>query len=174
MTDPDDLPPFTLPTGDRHPADIAERLMREPEHEHLADNEISIGYLMRTTEKLTGGKAVLGSVHDVKHMAQGAFKDLFAQLLEGMLGHLPQFVMVLDLAWWEAASDIDAEALVWHELCHVRQAVDKYGAPKFDLEGRPVYKIHEHDVAAFDSEVARYGCWTPDLKRFVAVAQRST
>lgn len=172
MTDADDLPPFALPTGPRQPADIVARLIRVDEHRHLADNEISIGYLMRTSEKEKGGKLELGSVHDVKHMAQGAFKELFAQLLEAMLGELPQFVMVLDAGWWAAASDRDAEALIWHELCHVKQATDRYGAPRFDMDGRPVYKLREHDVSAFNSEVARYGTWSPDLIAFVAAAQR--
>lgn len=172
MTDPDDLPPFTLPPGHRHPASIAASLMRTAEHRHLAENEISIGYLMRSVGKEKGGKLELGSVHDVKHMAQGAFKELFAQLLEGMLGELPQFVMVLDAGFWATASDRDAEALVWHELCHVKQATDRYGAPRFDMDGRPVYKLREHDVAAFNSEVARYGTWSPDLRDFVAAAQR--
>lgn len=78
--DLDDLQVFALPEGPRHPADIAARLMLDPEHAHLKDNEISIGYLMRLHSKEKGGKTELGSMHDAKYMAQGGFKELFAQL----------------------------------------------------------------------------------------------
>lgn len=172
MTDTDDdIQAFALPTGPNHPADIAARLMRDPEHEHLADNEISIGYLMRLTPKEKGGKTELGSMHDAKYMAQGGFKELFAQLLAGMLGYSPQFVMVIDNDWWQQASEREKEALVWHELCHCKQKLDKYGSPKFGLDGTPSYGIAEHDVTAFRSEVARFGLWSDDLRAFAAVAR---
>lgn len=177
MNDTDDdlaeLQAFALPAGPHHPADIAARLMLDPEHQHLSDNEISIGYLMRIGEKQKGGKRELGSVNDTKTMFQGAFKDLGSQLLAGMLGRFPQFLMVLDLEWWNEATARDRDALVWHELCHLKHAVDRYGAPRFDLDGFPVYKIHEHDVTAFKSEVERFGAWSPDLREFLAVASRS-
>lgn len=171
--DLDDLQAFALPTGPRHPADIAARLMRDPEHQHLAENDISIGYLMRLAPKEKGGKVELGSMHDAKYLAQGGFKELFSQLLVQWMGYAPQFVMVLDADWWAQASDTEAEALVWHELSHIRQKVDKYGAPKFSQDGTPSYGVQEHDVAAFKSEVARYGAWSPDLREFLAVADRS-
>ena len=172
-TDDDDLQAFALPTGPRHPADIAARLMLDPEHAHLADNDISIGYLMRLHAKEKGGKVELGSMHDAKYMAQGGFKELFTQLLAGMLGFSPQFVMVLDKQFWQQASDLEQEALVWHELSHVKHKQDKYGSPKFGLDGAPSYGIQDHDVSAFKSEVARYGVWSPDLREFLAVANRS-
>jgi hypothetical protein len=167
-----DLQAFALPTGPHHPADIAARLMLDPEHAHLTDNDIGIGYLMRLGEKLKGGKRELGSVCDSKYMAQGGFKDLFVQLLAGMLGHYPPFIMVLDKEFWDQASDTERDALVWHELCHIRQKVDQYGAPKFDMHGNPSYGIQEHDVTAFKSEVARFGAWSPDLREFLAVANK--
>lgn len=166
--DLDDLQAFALPTGPRHPADIAARLMTYPEHKHLADNDITFGYLMRMHEKVKGGKRELASVNDTKVMFQGGYKDLCLQMLAGMLGHLPMFLIVIDTENWASCSDLEAEALMFHELAHVQHALDKFGAPRFDLEGRPVYKIHDHDVTAFHSEVARYGAWSEDLRRFAS------
>lgn len=163
---------FALPAGPRHPEAIAAQLMKTDTHKHIAENEIQVGYLMRLDAKIKGGKQELGSVHETKSMFQGGFKDLGLQLLGNMLGHVPQFLMVLDHEWWQQASDRDAEALVWHELCHIQHALDKFGAPRFDLDGLPVYKVHEHDVAAFRSEVERYGAWTPDLKDFLISAKK--
>lgn len=169
--DTDDLQAFALPDPGAHPADIAARLMRDPHHVHLLDNEVSFGWLMRCDAKDKGGKRELGSVHAVKTMFQGGFKDLGLQLLAGMLGELPQFLVVLDLAWWRQATPLQREALVWHELCHVRQAVDKFGAPKFDRDGLPVFGLVEHDITAFESEVQRFGAWTADIAGFLEAAR---
>lgn len=178
MTDDDDLADlqaYSLPGPDASPEAFAARVMRYPEHQHLADNEITFGWLMRHEPKVKGGRTELGSVHETASMAQGGFRDLFEQLLAGMLGHLPQFVVVINLPWWEQASEMEREALVFHELAHVRQKVDKYGAPRFNVQtGLPVYGIHGHDVEEFTSVVARYGLWKSDLREFVAVAQRSS
>ena len=169
MTD-EDLPPFSLPPDDV--AEVASVVLGMPEHEHLVDNDVRIGWLMRNEAKHKGNKVELGSVHDVGTMFQGGFKMLGLQLLAGMLGELPAFLVVLDAGFWGEASDTDKQALVFHELCHVQQALDRYGAPKFDRDGLPVFKVVEHDVTAFNAEVARFGAWSPDLRAFVAIAQR--
>lgn len=171
--DLDDLQAFALPAGPRHPADIAVRLMTYPEHRHLADNDITFGYLMRLSEKVKGGKRELASVNETKTMFQGGYKDLCIQLLAGMLGHLPDFLIVIDAEFWAACSDVEADALLFHELAHVQQKLDKFGAPRFDLNGMPVYGLVAHDVTAFKSEVARYGLWSPDLRDFMAVAREA-
>lgn len=163
--------PFRLPGETNHPATIAARIMQNPVHVHLHDADVQFGWLMRADPKDKGGKRELGSVHAVKTMAQGAFKDLFLQLLERMLGTMPEFLVVLDAEFWEQATDTQREALIWHELAHVRQALDKYGAPRFDRDGLPVFSIFDHDITAFNSEVARYGAWTSDIAGFINAAR---
>lgn len=168
MTDTDDFEPaFELPTGrGGHPADIAARLLQLPEHFPLHEHEVRFGWLMRTTPKEKGGRTELGSVHDVKTMFQGGFKDLGLQLVETMLGYLPQYLVIIDAQWWQHASDHEKSALIYHELSHVKQAVDKFGALKYDRDGYPVWRIVGHDVEAFNAEVRRYGTWAPDLQQF--------
>lgn len=165
--------PYSLPDPDHDPAVIAARLMRHPVHQHLADNEVRIGYLMRCKPKDKGNKRELGSVHAVKTMFQGGFKDLGLMLLEQLLGDLPEFLIVLDLKFWNQATDEQRDALTWHELAHIQQRVDEYGAPRFDRDGLPVFGIVEHDVSAFRSEVERFGLWSDDLRAFVAVAREA-
>lgn len=169
MTNDDDLAAYSLP-GDPNPETIAARLMLLPEHAPLAEHEVRFGYLMRNTPKEKGGKVELGSVHAVKTMAQGGFKDLFAMMLEDLLGFLPDYVMVINAAWWSQVGDQEREALVYHELCHVKQAVDAYGALRFDRDGYPVWALVEHDIAAFNAEVKRYGAWTGDIASFLGAA----
>jgi len=173
MDDTDTFEPFRLPDEDSHPATIAARLMRHPVHQHLGDNDVSFGWLMRMDEKRKGGKVELGSVHAVKTMAQGGFKDLFLQLLERMLGHLPEFIVVINHAWWEQATDEQRRALVWHELAHVKQALDKWDAPRFDRDGLPVWAIVSHDLEAFRSELVEFGAWREDIADFLNAARTS-
>lgn len=173
MTDDDDDlgPAYSLPPDDAHPGDIAERVMLMPEHRHLTENEISFGWLMRNEPKVKGNRVELGSVHETQHMGQGAFKDLFEQLLLGMMGHLPKFVVVINAPWWEQAGPMEREALVFHELMHVQQKVDKFGAPKFDKDGLPVYGCQGHDIEEFRAVVARYGAWKGDIADFLHAAR---
>ncbi len=157
--------------GAAHPAEIAARLVVDEEHEHLADADVvSIAYLMRHAPLDRGGKRVLGAVHVPG--VQGKLSDLFDQLLVDMLGSMPDFLVILDAEWWAEASEREREALLWHELAHIKPAVDKFGAPRLDRDGVPVMRLVEHDVAAFRSEVARYGAWSPDLQEFLAAARR--
>ena len=168
----DDTPdPYTLPDNDTHPANYAARVMQHPTHAHLEDNEVTFGWLMRADPKIRAGKVTLGSVHDTKTLAQGAFKDLFTMMLERLLGFVPQYVVVLDANFWEGASDTQREALIWHELAHVRHGVDQYGAQRYDRDGNPVYELVSHDIEAFRSEVARYGAWTPAIEEFIAATR---
>lgn len=169
MTD-DDLQPFSLPPDDVEA--IAARVLAMPEHEHLVDHDVPIGWLMRNDPKHKGNKVELGSVHDVKAMFQGGFKDLGLQLLHGMLGHLPDFLVVLNAPWWAEATPREREALVFHELAHIKQAIDRYGAPRFDRDGLPVFKVVGHDLEEFKSVVARYGLWSPDVAEFADVVSK--
>lgn len=171
MTDPEDFAPYRLPDPENHPEVIAARVLRMPEHRHLVDNEIDLGWLMRTGEKVKGGRQVLGSVHEPT--CQGEFRDLFQWMLQGLLGRLPRFLVVLDEQYWAQATDLQREILVFHELSHIRQKVDRYGAPRFDKDGRPVYGLHGHDVEEFTQVVARYGAWHDDIRAFVAAANEA-
>ena len=173
MDDIDDFQAFSMPPTDAHPADIAARLVRLPELQHLHDHEVPFGWLMRNDTKHKGNKVELGSVHEVAGMFQGGFKDLGLQLLTGMLGYLPDFLVVLDAQWWQQASATERDALVHHELMHVQQAVDRYGAPKFDRDGLPVFKCVGHDIEAFRAEVARFGAWRPDIADFLNTVRTS-
>ena len=166
--DTDDIDPYSLPAPDNHPGDIAARVMRMPEHQHLVDNEIEIDWLMRNIEKISGGRMVLGSVHEPT--CQGQMAPVFEWMLERLLGKLPRFLVILDSAYWEQADDHAREILIFHELCHIRQKLDRYGAPRFDKDGLPVYGLHGHDVEEFTSVVARYGAHNPDLQQFIKAA----
>jgi len=166
------LSAFAIPEGAAHPAIIAARLMNDPEHVHLRENEIRIEYLFRAMPKLKGGKAVLGSVH--QPTCQGEMRPVFEWLLARLFGYLPDFVIILDQGFWESVPAQTKDALIFHELCHVKQDLDQYGVPKFNKQtGRAVYRLVGHDIEEFRAVVERYGAWSPDVADFVASVNRS-
>lgn len=164
----DDISPYSLPDAATHPAIYAERVKRMAEHQHLVDNDIEIDYVMRRIEKIKGGRMVLGSVHEPT--CQGEMAPLFEWMLERLLGTLPRFLVILDAVYWDQCDADAREILIFHEFCHIRQKLDKYGAPRFDKDGLPVYGLHGHDVEEFTSVVARYGAHNPDLQKFITAA----
>ena len=165
------LDAFSLPAeGPTHPAVIAERLMNDPEHAHLREHDIQFAYLFRNAPKAKGGKVVLGSVHEPT--CQGDMRDVFEWMLGRLFGSLPDYVMILDRGFWEGVTPQTREALLYHELCHVKQALDEYGSPRFNRQtGEPIYRLVAHDLEEFNAVVAKYGAWSPDIADFIAAAR---
>lgn len=159
---------YFVPDARCHPADLAAKVLTFPEHRHLVENDIDIDWLMRRDEKIKGGRRVLGSVHEP--MVQGELRPLFEWLLDKTLGRLPQFLIILDADYWNAASMRDREILVAHELAHIQQKLDRFGSPRFDRDGNPVYGLIGHDVEEFTSIVARYGAHSEEIQNFIYAA----
>lgn len=114
---------------------------------------------------------------------QGAMSQLFEDLLAqaaGFEGEDPDFVMRFDAARWddlehtepakefwralhvaageEVTWSVGRERLVFHELHHIVQRVDKDGAPRFsEDDGRPVLGLRPHDAEFFHDELEHYG-----------------
>lgn len=166
---------FTFPASDDAdgPWPIFERLLLT--HEELGelasmlDSEIRVAFLMRHGDWGKHGRMTLGVC--CIPSVQGELKPLFAQLLEDTLGYFPDFLILLNADWWEEASPLQREILVFHEAMHAAQARDKYGAPRFHREtGAPIPTIRGHDVEEFTPVVRRYGAWKSDLAEFLAAA----
>lgn len=156
---------YRKPEDAWHPATIAERVLRMPEHRHLLEGEATIDWLMRRTEKRRGGRWVLGTAYQPQ--VKGDLSEVFDWLISKLFGRMPDFLIVLDEAWWLQANAREREILVFHELAHCVQKEDMYGTPKFDKGGRPVWGLKGHDVEEFTSVVARYGQWNDDIRAFV-------
>ncbi len=167
-TDLEFLTAYNVPEGDAHPAIIFERLIDLPEHQHFRDDGIAVEFLYRIAPKIKAGKQQLGMM--ALPTVQGQFKDLFEQLLCQFFGRMPHFLCILDQEFWLAADQVTREALLEHELCHVRQEVTKTGELRFDQDGNPVYGIVGHDIEEFNYIVRKYGAWQPDIAAFISAA----
>lgn len=164
----DDLEPFRLPNAGDGLDAVVDAVLAMPEHEHLVDNDIDVAFLFRNHEKFIGGRFILGTTYEPS--VQGSLRDVFEWMVKRLLGRVPQFLVVLDASYWNASNERKREILVFHELSSIQQKVDKYGAPRFNMDGLPVYGIAAHDVEEFTSVVRRYGAWNESISDFIAAA----
>ena|SRR5260221_1816734 len=163
---------FTVPEDDElHPIKFYEHVVEAcTEHEHLREHKPSVAFLLRNDERIKAGRKILGTVY--LPSVQGELRPMFDWLLEEKLGYLPTFLMVLDRDWWLDRSDREREILMFHEMCHMAIATDRYGTDRFDkATGEPVWTIRGHSVEEFNEVVARYGAWNDDLVSFLAAAR---
>lgn len=159
---------YVIPEGDAHPAILFDELIKLDQHKHFADVG-PIGFLFRVEPKVKAGRQILGSA--MLPTVQGILKDLFEQLLAQWLGGMPAFLIVLDRDFWMESDQVTRAALLKHEMMHIKQEQDKYGDPKFDRDGNPVFGLIGHDLEEFNYIVAKYGRWKSDIGAFLDAAQ---
>jgi hypothetical protein len=84
-------------------------------------------------------------------------------------GRVPSYLITLDASYCAQCSDADFCALIEHELYHIAQEHDAFGAPKFTKEGMPKLCMRGHDVEEFVGVVRRYGA-SPEVQALVDAA----
>lgn len=130
--------------------------LHNPDHFHLADADIAFMWAGSTFTKK--GRYVLGQAEQVMLRAGGWQKARMEQQMHEWFGRIPKFIITLAADYCSQCSDHEFCALVEHELYHIAQATDDYGAPKFNKEtGQPVLTLRGHDVEEFVGVVRRYG-----------------
>lgn len=131
-----------------------------------------IGWLWTSEERVRSGNGVLGeaSLAIPPNGVSGWDAAMYRYQLAEWFGEwwrddadegeilLPHFKIVLYAPWFATASNVDALALVKHELLHCRQAVDAGGEPRFNVKTEePVWGMRGHDVEVFYEEVEWFG-----------------
>lgn len=144
--------------------------IHNPDHIHLLDADVAFMWASGAFEKK--GRYVLGQCEQVMLRAGGWQKARMEQQMHEWFGRIPKFIITLAADYCEQCSDLEFCALVEHELYHIAQATDDYGAPKFNKEtGMPVLKLRGHDVEEFVGVVRRYGA-SKDVQEMVDAANR--
>jgi hypothetical protein len=139
------------------------------DHAHLLDADIRVMWASSSFNKQ--GRTVLGQAEQVAFRAGGWQKARMEQQMRDWFGDVPDFIITLAADYCAECSDTDFCALVEHELYHIAQAKDQYGAPKFTQEGLPKLEMRSHDVEEFVGVVRRYGA-SPDVQALVDAANR--
>ncbi|WP_174242297.1 putative metallopeptidase [Pseudomonas sp. R32] len=125
------------------------------EHAHLID--ANIGVLWASSGFAKQGRVVLGQAEQVMFRAGGWQKARQEQQMRDWFGEEPDYLITLAADYCAQCTDAEFCALVEHELYHIAQATDQYGAPKFTQEGLPKLQMRGHDVEEFVGVVRRYG-----------------
>ncbi|WP_437440740.1 putative metallopeptidase [Raoultella terrigena] len=148
--------------------------LHNPDHEHLANAlaDADIAFMWASGAFAKSGRVVLGQCEQVMMRAGGWQKSRMEQQMHEWFGRIPKFIITLAADYCEQCNDLEFCALIEHELYHIAQATDDYGAPKFNKEtGMPVLKLRGHDVEEFVGVVRRYGA-SKDVQEMVDAAKR--
>ena len=137
------------------------------DHAHLLDADIRVMWASAAFAKK--GRTVVGQAEQVAFRAGGWQKARMEQQMFDWFGCVPTYIITLAADYCAQCSDADFCALVEHELYHITQAKDQYGAPKFTQEGLPKLEMRGHDVEEFIGVVRRYGA-SPDVQALVDAA----
>lgn len=143
--------------------------IHNPDHAHLIDADIGILWASAAFNKQ--GRAVLGQAEQLMFRAGGWQKARQEQQMLEWFGRVPAYIITLAADYCSQCSDTDFCALVEHELYHIAQATDQYGAPKFTQEGLPKLQMRGHDVEEFVGVVRRYGAGE-DVQQLIDAASR--
>lgn len=136
--------------------------LHNQDHAHLEDADLAFLWAPAAFEK--AGRTVLGQAEQVMFRAGGWQKARQEQQMIEWFGRVPEFLITLAADYCGICSDAEFCALLEHELYHLGQRQDEFGAPAFDKEGRPKLRIVGHDVEEFIGVVARYGASSEVLR----------
>ena len=144
-------------------------VLHNPDHLHLLQADIA--FMWAATAFTKQGRTVLGQAEEVMMRAGGWQKARMEQQLYEWFGHKPDFIITLAGDFCSQCGDLEFCALVEHELYHIAQQTDEFGAPKFTREGDPKLCMRGHDVEEFTGVVRRYGA-SADVQNLIDAASR--
>lgn len=129
--------------------------IHNPDHAHLIDANIKVLWASGGFGK--AGRYVLGQAEQVMFRAGGWQKARQEQQMREWFGEEPDYLITLAADYCSQCTDAEFCALVEHELFHIAQKTDEFGAPKFRQDGMPSLYLKGHDVEEFVGVVRRYG-----------------
>lgn len=155
---------------------IADFLIRkDQEHRFVFAADARIAYLLQQPQLTLKGEPADAYIATAK--VQGSHRLLF-QFLTAQ--YQPQhyafdFVVYFDAAAWDTRKrnlepgasgySIEREALVYHELCHLKHLHTADDEPRFSEDGRPMLALTRHTYEFFQDEIRRYGPTTLALEQ---------
>lgn len=144
--------------------------LHNPDHFHLADADIA--FMWASSAFTKKGRTVLGQCEEVKLRIGGWQKARMEQQLHEWFGHQPDYIITFAADFCLHCSDLEFCALIEHELYHIAQKTDDFGAPAFYREtGKPKLCLRSHDVEEFIGVVRRYGA-SRDVQELVDAANQ--
>lgn len=145
---------------------IASFLIRQdPGAPFVILDQACLVYVLQAEPLFLRGERAHGYI--AQAIVQGPHRLLWPFVLERFADAPVDFVVYLDQASWTVfGTDVERgasgfpirqEALIFHELSHLRQQFTKNGTPRFGDDGRPSLALARHTYECFDTEIRRYG-----------------
>ena len=125
-------------------------------HPHLAEVNVGLqwarGWKPDKDAKLTLGRA--GKASEIERQTLGVHAWI-----------------KINSMFWNSPTTTDAhrDALMDHELCHIKVELDKNGDPRKDDRGMICIRMARHDCEEFEAIIERHGLHTVTLQRVAAV-----
>lgn len=143
------------------------------DHFHLKDADLA--FLWAAQENTSKMRRIVGQCEEVTFRAGTWQKGRQEQQMHEWFGRVPTYLITLDAFYANECSDVEWCALIEHELYHIAQRTDEFGAPAFTKDGLPKLGIRGHDVEEFVGIVRRYGVGAAagDTAKLVAAAQKA-
>ena len=134
---------------------IEEGPLHNEEHVHLLHADVA--FLWAAERYVKQGRQILGQTEEVLFRVGRWQRGRQEQQLAEWFGRVPSWLITLDAEYCANCSDAEFCALVEHELYHIGQEKDVFGAPAFTKDGLPKLFLRGHDVEEFVGVVRRYG-----------------
>lgn len=141
--------------------------LTNPDHAHLRD--ATIGWLWTNFDASDRGRPIAGEAM-LPRVGNRWSQTRAAYQLAQWFGDVPDFVITISANAAATMPDATFCALIEHELYHCGQAIDPFGLPRFDRDGRPVFAMRGHDVEQFVGVARRYGAGPAGLTEIVEAA----
>ncbi|MGX9698108.1 putative metallopeptidase [Janthinobacterium lividum] len=138
------------------------------DHAHLEYADMQ--FLWAPQGFVKAGRTVLGQCEEVTFRCGPWQKGRQQQQMVDWFGAVPDFLITLDASYCLTCSDAEFCALLEHELYHIAQEMDEFGAPAFNKYGLPKLCMRAHDVEEFVGVVRRYGA-SEDVQRIIDAAK---
>lgn len=155
-------PPYFLPAPDLAAWAIAtftaeDSPLFNERHTHL--REANLGALWTNASNVAKQRRVIGQAEIPRPPVMGGkwARGRWEMQLGEWFGEIPDFIITLDATLVDELDDVTFCSVVEHELCHCGQALDAFGAPRFNQDGEPIFSLIGHDVEEFVDIVRRYG-----------------
>lgn len=133
------------------------------EFSHL--EEAHVGYLMTPEEIKIRGRYCAAFVQ--MPQVQGNAGAILLWALEHTFSFIPDVLMVVSEEYWQEAGDKAKVALIYHELCHIKQKEGNRGPIFSKDDGRPVLQLVDHDLGEFFDVVGKFGDWDAGIRVFM-------
>ena len=145
------------------------------DHDHISellhDEETFLAFAWASSACMAKKRMVLGQCEKVMFNQGGWKKARQEQQMRDWFGFVPQYLITVDAAFCEQASDREFCRLIEHELYHIGVERDEDGEIIYsDMTGLPKHYLAGHDVEVFFGETKRWGA-DESVKRLLEIAK---